>query len=347
LDYTDNVRVETSGHDGLTAEGSLTFDAHYRFTKIQELSLSGAIRNRIPIFGPGKQLNQFSVSPGSALRFTVYVRAVRISPFLRYTRSLDPVAVAVVSNTEILDQSTLSPGVQVDLGLRKANLSLLVMSQMRSQKSDSSQKKSARSDSIAFRVSHSVSSTLTADLSIATSSSSIKNGPATGSRSTSASGLLNWIISRNIRLSGQVGGELTRYFHSRVTGDVARNLDPTVSLSVDHRIRPAFSYSLLLAQSIHEGVGTNYYVTKDMAVSPTYQMTKSASLRVTVDWLSIRESGPTGEVGRRRNYALGFLVATKANASLQVSFSHSEKTSTLAERAYRQNRITISVRKEL
>ena len=132
-----------------------------------------------------------------------------------------------------------------------------------------------------------------------------------------------------------------------MTGDVARNLDPTVSLSVDHRIRPAFSYSLLLAQSIHEGVGTNYYVTKDMAVSPTYQMTKSASLRVTVDWLSIRESGPTGEVGRRRNYALGFLMATKANTSLQVSFSHSEKTSTLAERAYRQNRITISVRKEL
>jgi hypothetical protein len=99
IEYSDNVRVEQKGRDGMSNTFKLSLDSSWSPTKVQDIALSGELSSRVPIFGPGKGRVLWNVSPNTAAKMNVYVDQLRISPFVRASRSLDPVAATVVSQT--------------------------------------------------------------------------------------------------------------------------------------------------------------------------------------------------------------------------------------------------------
>ena len=140
---------------------------------------------------------------------------------------------------------------------------------------------------------------------------------------------------------------LDRYTGSRTLGDISRSLDPVLKVSLDHRVNQNLNYNFSVTRSPHQGVGTNRYATDDFIWSPTYQISESLNGRAMVDFQHVTESGPLGETGSRRIYSLELNRSMRSMGSISLSWMHVAKDSTLAARVYNQDRVTVSVRKEL
>ncbi len=342
LEYNDNVRVEPAARDGLIATGGLRFDTSYQVTQLQELSLQGAISNRVPLTGPGRREQLFSVAPDSALRFNVWVGSLRLSPFIKYQRQLDPVLSPVVNGTEILDQATFTTGLQADLPLNEATLQVLVLRERRSQQGDQTLAQTiwSRVGSVRLVRRSSATNTWTAD--VAWVDARLDNGPSGETESLSAAIYDDWRLSSFITV--QLGGGVarSRYRASRVVGDVAENTSPFFTVSLDHRLRENLSYVLHFQRMNERGVSTNYYRLSELALTPKYKFTKMLTVESTAAWQWIQESGPTGETATRWSVggALGYVVAV--NLDLRLNVDRVVKHSSQSLREYGQNRIGLS-----
>ena len=136
LEYNDNVRVEPVPRAGLLASAGVNLEGAFRISSRQELMLLAVLNQRMPLSGPGKSERLFSVAPNSVLRFQVWVRSLRLTPFVKYSRQLDPVLSPVVNGTRILDQAAFTKGLQADLPLSFGGLQLIAIHDRRSQKGD-------------------------------------------------------------------------------------------------------------------------------------------------------------------------------------------------------------------
>lgn len=347
LEYNDNVRLERNPSESLIATAALRFDGSYHFTKVQDLSLKAEIANRVPLTGPGRRQNLFTLAPDSTLRFSVYVRTLRISPFIKFRRSLDPILSPVVNRTEILDQRSLTPGVQVDLPMHEAALQLLAVQDRRSQDGGPSLNLKTRSHAISLRGVREVSSTMVLTMDVTKSHSALTNGPSSFSDSLSFGIFDDWTLSSTKVLRLGAGWQRASFSGSVVNGDVSKSKDPFWSASLDHRLRPNLSYNLRWQESQHEGVSTNFYRLQELTLAPRYQLGKKLGIVIpaTIQW--VRESGPTGETGRRATIGLTATYSSTGHFHYELSLLRSVKTSDLASRVYDQNRVTITVTKDL
>lgn len=342
IEASDNVRVEPDGRPGVTASAGLHFDASYQVTKLQELSLQGTVSNRVPLSGPGRREQLFTVAPDSALRFNVWVRSLRLSPFIKYRRQLDPVASPVVSGTAILDQTAFTTGLQADLPLHQAGLQVLVLRERRSQQGDDALSQTAWSDITSLRVMRTLSPTnsLTADLGWVRTQ--MHNGAANRSTQVSTGLFDDWRLSPGLSLRAGAGLSRNRYLDSRVAGDVGQSTLPFYQFSVDHQLRENLSHELRYQHTSQEGVTTNFYRMSEFTWTPRYRFTQAISFDSTQSWQQIRESGPAGETATRWSGGLGLGYALTVSLGLRLQADRTVKRSDVRAREYTQNHVTFS-----
>lgn len=340
VEYNDNVRVERNARAGMMVSAGLNIEAMLAVSRRQELTLMAVINQRTPLYGPGKRERLYSVSPNSVVRFQVWVKDVRLTPFFKYSRQLDPVLSPVVNGTRILDQTGVTKGVQGDVPLGWGGVQLIALHERRSQRGDESLSQNSWTRSAGARgiLNLSATHTLMADAVLARTR--FVGGPSARTEGRSVSISDDWRISENKTLTAAYGYGEQKFEDPRNEGDTLYNSNPFYSFGYRHKLRENLTLNVRYARSIQEGVATNFYRLHDLSVSPEYKFTERINFNATVGHQWISESGALGEVATRRTVNLGGSYALAANSDLRLTYDYTAKYSSLVSREYLQNRVT-------
>ena len=341
LEYNDNVRVEPVPQAGLLASGGVNLEGALRVSSRQELMVLAVINQRTPLSGPGKSERLFSVAPNSVLRFQVWVRSLRLTPFIKYSRQLDPVLSPVVSSTRILDQATFTKGLQADLPMSFGGLQLIGIHDRRSQKGDVALSQTSWTRSAGIRGIYNASAAHTLMLDAVLARTRYIGGPSSRVRSQSVSISDEWKIAEQKTLTAVYGYGEQRFEVPRTDGDTLRSGSPFVNLNFRHALRENLKLNWRFARSIQEGVASNFFRLAEASLTPEYKFAErlNASFTATHQW--IRESGPLGERATRLAVNLSLSYALAAKSDVRLMIDHTLKNSDIKLREYTQNRVTL------
>ncbi len=341
IEYNSNVLVAKVAREGVMASLGLNLEGALRISSRQELNFVAVINQRTPLSGPGKSERLLSVAPNSVLRFQVWVRSLRLTPFLKYSRQLDPVLSPVVNNTRILDQATFTKGLQADLPLSYGGIQLIGVHDRRSQKGDVALSQTAWTKSAGLRgiLNLSAAHTLMADFVLARTR--YIGGPSDRVKSRSVSVSDEWKMADQKSLTAVYGYGEQSFQNPRTEGDTLRNGSAFMSVNFRHALRENLKLNWRLGRSTQEGVATNFYKLTDFGLTPEYKFAERLNASVTFGHQWVEESGPFGEDATRlvMNLALSYALAAKSDVRLMVDCV--EKDSSIASRAYQQLRITL------
>lgn len=341
LEFNDNVRVEPVAKEGILASAGINFDGNLRLSSRQELALVAVVSQRTPLSGPGKSERLFSVAPNSVLRFQVWVRSLRITPFLKYSRQLDPVLSPVVSSTRILDQAAFTKGLQADLPMSSGGLQLIGIHDRRSQKGDVALAQTSWTRSVGIRGIYNATAAHTLSLDAVAARTRYVGGPSSRVRSQSVSISDEWKVAEQKTLTAVYGYGEQRFEVPRTNGDTLRSGSPFMNLAFNHAPRENLRLNWRVGSSTQEGVASNFFRLTEASLTPEYKFAErlNASFSATHQW--IRESGPLGERATRLALNLSLSYALAAKSDLRVMYDHILKDSDIKLREYLQNRITL------
>jgi len=340
VEYSDNPRLTPAGEAGLSVGGGVRFDATYALSRLQDLSLRGAFSAHSPLVGPGRRERLFSVSPDSALRFNLWIRRLRVSPFLRYSRQFDPVLSPVVNDTVILDQAAVTTGMQADLPLHEGGLQLLFLRDRRSQQGDRDLSRTAWTGVAALRFVRRVTAGQTLIADAAANSTTMVGGPADGARRLSFGLADEWLISPGLSVRAGAGVTRHRYRGSRLVSDTAAATRPFYSAAFSHEVRSNLAYDVRYQRSLQDGVGSNFYRLDELTFAPRYRLSKAFTLEAGATQQWIRESGRAAEIARRWTASVGVGVNLTARLNTRLSLDRTIRSSNDPLRRYQQNRVT-------
>lgn len=341
LEYNDNVRVEPVPRAGLLASAGVNLEGAFRISSRQELMLLAVLNQRMPLSGPGKSERLFSVAPNSVLRFQVWVRSLRLTPFVKYSRQLDPVLSPVVNGTRILDQAAFTKGLQADLPLSFGGLQLIAIHDRRSQKGDVALSQTSWTRSAGIRGIYNASAAHTLMLDAVLARTRYIGGPSSRVKSQSVSISDEWKIAEQKTLTAVYGYGEQRFEVPRTDGDTLRSGSPFANLNFRHALRENLKLNWRFARSIQEGVASNFFRLAEASLTPEYKFAErlNASFTATHQW--IRESGPLGERATRLALNLSVSYALAAKSDVRLMVDHTLKDSDIKLREYSQNRITL------
>lgn len=347
LEYSDNVRVEPKAREGMSNTLNLSFDSMWSPTKIQDIAISGSIGNRIPIYGPGKGRALWNVAPNTALKMNIFVDQLRLSPFVRASRSLDPVAATVVSQTQNYTTTSKDAGILAEYPLYKANLQIIGLAGTKDAGSDNSPAMTTNRYSAAIRGSKTFVPESAVGVDFTAFTQDYDNGPANKSYGQGVSAFARWPLSKLV--SGELSAGYDSQSFSKVKDktDSKRVSEPFFMASLNHRANADFSYVVSVRRGVFDGVSTAYYKSTEYSFGPTYNASQSLSINATVAYKTADESTKAGDHGHSVNASIGGRYTTKGGTNFAVNYNYVDKISSNAQREYTQNRFTLSVSRAL
>jgi hypothetical protein len=341
IEYNSNVRVERVPQAGVMASLGVNLEGTLAISSRQEFNFVALVNQRTPLSGPGKSERLLSVAPNSVLRFQVWVRSLRLTPFLKYSRQLDPVVSPVVSSTRILDQAAFTKGLQADLPLSYGGVQLIGVHDRRSQKGDAALAQTSWTKSAGVRgiLNLSAAHTLMADFVL--SRTRYIGGPSARVKGRSVSVSDEWRIAEQKTLTAVLGYGEQSFENPRTEGYTLRNGAAFMSANFRHALRENLKLNWRFGRSTQEGVATNFFKLTELGLTPEYKFAERINASFTVNHQWVSESGPFGEDATRLALNLSLSYALAAKSDVRLVFDRTDKQSTIATREYRQLRITL------
>ena len=302
IEYSDNVRVEQNGREGLSNTFNLGFETMWSPTKIQEIALTGSIGTRVPVYGTGKGRTLWNIAPTTALKMTLHIDQLRLSPFFRASRSLDPVSALVVSETETFTQTMEDAGMVADYPLYQANVQLVALAGNKRAAAESMPAMNTRRYSTAVRAvksfgsasplgsGSSVGSLLSVGTDVAVFKQSYDNGPSISSSGMGASAFVRRPITKLMTGQLSAGWDSQGFTDSKDRTDSRRSSEPFFMLSINHRPNTNLTYSVLLRRAVFDGVSTNYFRSTEFTLSPTYSLSENLTTNASFTFKTSDES---------------------------------------------------------
>lgn len=347
IEYSDNVRVEQTGRPGMSNTFNLAFESMWSPTKLQDIALTGSIGSRVPIFGPGKGRVLWNIAPTTALKANVFIDQLRISPFVRASRSLDPVAATVVSQTETFTQTMNDAGLVADYPLYKANLQFIALAGTKRSAAESAPAMFTQRYSTGLRGVKSFSPGTVVGTDVTAYTQSYDNGPAGKSYGQGFSAFLRVPITKLISSQFSTGWDTQNFSGSKDRTDSKRSSQPFFMASISHRPNADLSYSLMVRQAVFDGVSTNYFQSREITLSPNYSAGKNLSLNASATYKTADESTQAGDHGYTIMGSIGGSYSTRGGTNVSVNYNYVDKTSSVVKREYSQNRFTLSISRSL
>jgi hypothetical protein len=344
--HSTNVLLEPVAQAGWQASYGAGFDATWQAARDQQLKLTGELVQRHTLSGPGVDRTYLVLEPGSALRYTAYINAIRFTPFLNLSRQIDPIAAPTVTNTATFEQNTYDFGLQADWPLHLTTLQVMALAGRKTTESDIQPQATTDRELISGRLLRAFSAALDLGVDAYVITQDYENGPARASEQQSASVFSRWALSSTTQLKLALG--LNRYdFNTPVLEDDAAGANALFGeLQFAHRVRPKLQYRLRLAQTQSDGVTSNYYETREASLSPSLTLNERTNLQLEAGWLKVTESLATGERGTRYNLGAGLEIVLPASFRLRADFRSLRKFSNLPSRTYRQRTWDLELRKQ-
>ena len=346
VQYSDNVLLTRNAEPGWSATGSINFSATWQAAKSQQLKLTGEIVEDEILSGPGKSRSYILFKPGSAFHYAVYVGGVRLMPFVDLMRQVDPFAVPTINNTELFKQSSYDAGLQVDVPLNHYVAQLTSMRGLYTSQSDSLPSSTRDRQSSSIRLMRVLGAGTDYGIDAFYAAETEKNGPASSNATVSSALFSDVALSRNFQVTGEVGYYSATYRDSVVLGDATRDSGPFGKLTLIHRIRPHVRYSVTLSDSQTDGVTSNYYTSKAIDLSPTFDLTEHLTMKLQAGLERIKESSTTGETGILRSVGASFEYSLRRGYSINANVHLFDKSSTVYSRAFAQKTAGVTVIKQ-
>lgn len=347
LEYSDNVRVEQQGREGMSNTFSLSFDSAWAPTKVQDIALSGSVGSRVPLYGPGKGHALWNIAPNTAVKMNIYVDQLRITPFVRVSRSLDPVAATVVSETETFTQTIKDAGIVADYPLYKTNLQLVVLAGAKRAAADNTPPLTTERFSTGLRGTRSFAPGAAIGIDTVAFTQTYRNGPAEKSDGQGASVFVRWPISNLISGQFSTGWDVQRFTQSKDPTDNRRTSEPFMMVSLSHRANSLLNYMASVRRAVFDGVSTNYFRSTEYALSPTYSVNQSVAVTTAIAYKTSDESTRAGDHGHSLIGSISASYTSKGGTSLSLGCNYADKKSSIAKREYTQSRFSFAVFRKL
>jgi hypothetical protein len=346
-EYNDNILLAPQARAGTRATFGARFRAGWRASKIQQLYLSGEFTQRIALTGPGRSSRYLTLTPGSSLRYNLYVKDVRVSAFLNLSELRDPSASLAANNTETYAQSTADTGLQVDLPFRGLTVQLMGLRGQTSSRSLSQPKISTEREVLSSRLLRTFRAGLDGGLDAFLIRQDYSNGTAASSRSVSGGVFANSTLTTMMKLQASVSYDRVAYAGSRSAADAGTGSGLHERLEFTHRVRQNLTYTLRAERSLTEGVTSNYYRVDSLSLLPSFKLGLSLDLQLEAGWQRVRESLANGELGVRRNLGVTLSHSLANDFKGVIRFRQVSKDSNLANRIYRQRVFEFTLDKDL
>lgn len=347
LEGTDNALLTPVGQSGIQASVGLTFDANWNAAKDQRLKLTGEVVEIATLSGPVRSQKYLLLKPGSALRYTVYVKQVRIMPFINLAHEIDPIASPTASNTAVYDRSSYDGGLQVDFPLNRSVLQLIGSRGIQDVTTATGPRSRDDRSSLGARAVRSFSAAVDAGVDLVHVVQDYTDGPSGSSTTESASLFCSVTVSRSVKLRASAGYDWLVFSHPNLAGDVRRRSDPSASLEISHRVRRYLSYTVGLSRVLSdETLTSNFFRSEEVRVAPALVLNERSTLRLDAGWTRFAESVSTGEQGTRRSFGADLEYAAPGDYFLSLSFRDLNKGSSRPDMAYARRTLRLSVRRQ-
>lgn len=346
VEYSSNVLLNPVAQAGWQVRYGAGFDTVWQAARDQQLKLTGELSQVHTLSGPARDRTYLTLEPGSAIRYTAYVKDIRIMPFLSLMRQMDPIAAPTVTNTATFEQSSYDLGLQVDWPLRLTTVQLMALRGWKATESDTMERATTDREVLSGRLLRTFSAALDVGVDGYLIWQDFKNGPAEADDQQSASVFSRWALSNSTQLKLAVG--VNRFqFDTPLLGEDQRDATAWFGeLLFSHRVRPNLQYSLRLAQTQSDGVTSNYYETREVSLRPSLKLSDRSTLRLEGAWLRVLESLVGGERGTRYVLGAGLEFNLPARLLLRLNGRDLRKSSNLPNRVYRERTFDVSLRKQ-
>lgn len=346
LAYSSNVLLNPVAQAGWEVRYGAGFDAVWQAARDQQLKLTGELSQVHTLSGPARNRTYLTLEPGSAIRYTAYVKDIRIMPFLNLTRQMDPIAAPTVNNTATFEQSSYDLGIQVDWPLRLNTVQVMALRGWKATESDTMERATTDREVLSGRLLHTFSAALDLGVDGYLIWQDFKNGPAEANDQQSASVFTRWALSNTTQLKLALG--VNRFqFDTPLLGEDQVDANAWFGeLLFSHRLRPNLQYTLRLAQTQSDGVTSNFYETREISLRPSLKLSDRSTLRLEGAWLRVLESLVGGERGTRYVLGAGLEFNLPARLLLRLNARDLRKQSNLPNRVYRERTFDVSLRKQ-
>ncbi len=157
---------------------------------------------------------------------------------------------------------------------------------------------------------------------------------------------ISWHPTKRIDIDASVGYWVSRFDQTGTIGDTSQFAGMSFSVSARQTINRQTSHNVRFSRSISPGLGSNYTDGYTVQYGLVRQITRNISLNGTLAYEPFRSSGIGGEEGSRYLFTLGtgFQLTSAWHAGLGYAFAW--KDSSLANRSYTQNRLTLDLTRQ-
>jgi len=336
LVHSSNVLRVPEESAGWDARYGLAFGTTWRATREQELKLNGEFLQRKTLSGPERDSTQLILEPGSALRYTAYVRDVRVMPFLNLSRTIDPIEAPTVNNTALFIQSSQDLGLQIDWGLHLTTLQLMALSGKKSTASENLDKTRTNRQVYSLRLVRTVSPQIEAGTDYFHVRQDYRNGPARDGAQNNAGVFLRWVLSPRSSLRTVFGHNTFAFEDSRLLGDSERLRAFFGEVQLEQRLSETQRHSLILRRSQSDGVTSNFFHMHEAHYSYDWSLNARARANLGLGQQRVRESLVEGERGRRLRLSTGLTFNLPRRQVLNASFRYLASHSSIPSRAYNE-----------
>lgn len=181
--------------------------------------MTGDFGRHLTLGGPGKNSSYLRLSPGSAIRYSLFLSDVRVSTFLNASRQDDPSASPTAFNTETYRQSSKDAGLQVDVPLHGATVQVMALRGWTNSWSGSPREITARRGLVSARLLRTFRTGLDAGLDMFLIRQNYGNGTAASSNTRSASLFVDTVLSPMIKIQSSLSYDLLNYTSATLAGD--------------------------------------------------------------------------------------------------------------------------------
>lgn len=342
----ENLTEPVGPQDGMAVVLGVILDAGWQAGREQMLKIRGEFTHRQILAGPGKNRQFLSLSPGSALRYTVYIGGIRVMPFLNMSRQIDPIAAQTVNNTDSYQQESYDLGGQIDVPLHRLTLQAMGLRGFKISQSEQMQKTKIDRSVLSFRLTRTLTGSIDVGADAFWVAQEYQNGSSESSTSQTYSVFGALRLSQGMRLKGTAGINWLRYDGTKSIEESSANVSPHGEIELSHRIRQNIEYVIRYSQSFSDGTNSNYILSKDLSFSPTIAINERASVQLESGLTRVTESTTKGETSTRLMLGARMEFVFRSNFTFRGGVRFLDKISSIPSRGYVQTSMDLTLLKQ-
>lgn len=346
LEYTDNARLTTDGEDALALVLGLKVGLDMPLTEQNQFHLQVAGTRRIYLDGPDGLHSYQSIAPGSDLGFDVFVGRAKIRTFVSASLQEDPIESVVISQTDRFGRLNIDAGAQLDWDMNRVVLQGMVLYGWQDQTAGGNGL-DAKRRAVSLQPYFPLGKGGGWGVSLSASDLDYDLAQQNDSHSESVGVFLQHLISRQMRFMAEAGVQRSSFDRDGSINDNEDFSGAYGSLRFDHQVRRALRYTVIAAQEVQDGIGTNFYEIRSIRVAPQLALWRQSHLDCMWLWERIHESGSFGESATRQTLQARLQRPLSSRLEASLEWRWVDKRSDIAARSYTRNRIAIFVQYSL